>query len=299
MPRTLTLIRHGESESNAVKRAAEKGHPHPNEKMLMETHTSQRRLTDRGITQAKNAGLWLRRYIQRGYEQRDKGRPYSKARSFLAPYVRLKGFVSPYARAMETAAHLDLPITWKVDARLAERNWGDLDELTYEERIAKYGKIDNRARHGIFWPAGNGETLHALSTRMWQHFNMLTRKHSEDDVIEVSHGETMLTQRFMLERWLPEDVVRMMLATDSVLAREVSGQDTDWQNKIINCRIIQYSREDESGVWYEKYCRVRMIDPSDPNNPKKNVDWKPIVRKDFLTDDLFDYVEQFPRILQE
>ncbi len=231
MPRTLTLVRHGESESNAVKRAAENGAAHPREAALMETHTSRRRLTERGIKQATLAGEWLRNYFEKEAEQRNE-----------RPYEKVRGYVSPYIRAMETAGHLRLPISWWADARLTERNWGDLDQLTYEERLTKYGSTDNRELHGIFWPAGNGETLQMLSTRMWQHFTMLAREHGESDMIEVSHGETILTQRFMLERWLPEDVVQMMLATDSRLAREVLNRETDWRNKIINCRIIQYTR---------------------------------------------------------
>ena len=288
MPRTLTLVRHGESESNAVKRAAEKGNPHPNEAALMQTHTSRRRLTERGIVQATRAGEWLRDYFAKAAD-----------RQCEKPYEKVRGFVSPYIRAMETAGNFGLPIIWRADARLAERNWGDLDQLTYEERIAKYGGIDDREQHGIFWPAGNGETLHMLSTRMWQHFDMLGRGHAENDVIEVSHGETILTQRFMLERWLPEDVVQMMLSTDTRLSQEVLGRDTDWQNKIINCRIIQYTRQRADGQWEDKYCRVRLIAPSDPYNPSKNLDWKPIVRRQFSTEDLLKYVEQFPHFLRD
>jgi hypothetical protein len=149
----------------------------------------------------------------------------------------------------------------------------------------------------MFWPAGNGETLQALSTRMWQHFYMLQKDCEELDVVDVSHGETILTQRFMLERWLPEDVVRMMLRTDSKLSEEVLGEPTDWQNKIINCRIIQYTREREDGTWGDKYCRVRLIAPSAPTDPVKNTDWLPIERRRFTSDELLEYVQQFPHFL--
>jgi hypothetical protein len=137
-----------------------------------------------------------------------------------------------------------------------------------------------------------------LGTRMWQHFDMLNRQHSDVHVIEVSHGETMLVQRFMLERWMPEDVVHMMLVTDSRLSSEALGMEApDTQNKIINCRIIQYTREREDGTWDTKYCRVRLIAPSDPDNPSMNLDWRPIVRKQFSSEELLQYATQFPRYL--
>lgn len=287
MPRTLTLVRHGESESNAAKRAAERGEAHPRERDLMRVHTSQRRLTPRGVLQAQFASKWLQGYFA------------EVAARFHEPvYANVRGYFSPYARAMETAGHLDLPIEWRPDARLAERNWGDLDQLTYEERVAKYGEINNlREMHGMFWPAGNGETLQALSTRMWQHFYMLKKDCEPYDVVDVSHGETMLTQRFMLERWLPEDVVYKMVRSDSVLSQTLLGKPVDCQNKIINCRIIQYTREREDGSWDTKYCRVRLIAPSAPNDPERNLGWQPIERRKFTSEEMLRYVDQFPHFL--
>jgi broad specificity phosphatase PhoE len=289
MPRTLTCVRHGESESNAAKRAAEKGNAHPREAELMVAHTSRRRLTARGVRQAQKARAWLHGYFQE--EARVAGKE---------PFENVRGFFSPYARAMETAGYLGLPIVWLPDARLCERNWGELDQLPYEDRVRKYGEAMNfRELHGMFWPAANGETLHALSTRMWQHFYKLRNEHSDHDVVEVDHGETMLTKRFMLERWLPEDVAHMMIATDTKLSKEVLGKETDFQNKIINCRIIQYTRQREDGSWGDSYQRVRLIAPSALDDPKMNLDWRPIVRRKFTSEQLLAYVEQFPRYLEE
>lgn len=288
MPRTLTDIRHGESESNAAKRAAEKGLVHPNEAKLMAVHTSQRRLTARGVRQVGRASVWLKNYfIERARVLGEK------------PFENVRGYVSPYARAMETAGYTDLPIEWLVDARLSERNWGELDQLPYEARVTKYGEAMNfRERHGMFWPAANGESLQMLSTRMWQHFYKLRNEHSEHDVVEVSHGETMLTKRFMIERWLPEDVAHMMIATDTELSKQILGIPTDFQNKIINCRIIQYTREREDGTLADSYCRVRLVAPSSPDDPKMNLDWRPIVRRKFTSAQLLEYVSQFPHFLE-
>lgn len=290
MPRTLTLIRHGESESNAAKRLAEKkGTAVVGEAELMAVHTSQRRLTARGVRQAKRAGEWLRAHFTRQALLEER-----------KPFDRVVGYFSPYARAMETAGNLDLPITWLPDARLAERNWGELDQLPYDDRVRKYGEsMKFREKHGMFWPAANGETLQALSTRRWQHFYKLRHEHSNDDVVEVSHGETILTDRFMLERWMPEEIVRMMLATDTRYSKEILGIETDWANKLINCRIVQYTRQRPDNTWANSYQQVRLIAPSRPDDPKFNIDWRPIVRRKFSSNELLEYVEQFPHFLED
>jgi hypothetical protein len=91
----------------------------------------------------------------------------------------------------------------------------------------------------------------------------------------------------------------MMLSTDTRLAKEVLGKETDWQNKIINCRIIQYTREREDGTWDTKYCRVRLIAPSSPDDARMNLNWRPIVRRTFSSEELLKYVDQFPHFLQD
>ena len=289
MPRTLTLVRHGESESNAAKRSAEKGKVHPREAELMMVHTSQRRLTQRGVKQARRAGAWLRAYFEE-----------VAAIEGMKPFGNVRGYITPYARGMETGGHTGLPIVWLPDARLSERNWGELDQLPFEQRVMKYGEaMKFREKHGMFWPAANGETLQALSTRIWQHFYKLRNEHSDHHVVEVSHGETILTQRFMLERWLPEDVVHMMLATDTKLSKKVLGVECDWQNKLINCRIVQYTRQREDGTWASSYQRVRLIAPSALGDSKMNLDWHPIVRRKFTSEELCSYVEQFPHFLDD
>lgn len=288
MPRTLTFVRHGESEGNAAKRLREKKLAVPNEAALREQHTSLLRLTPRGVHQAKRAGEWLREdFVRMASDLGEK------------PFEKTVGFFSPYVRAMETTGHLDLPITWTPDARLCERNYGELDQLTYEERALRYASLDKREKHGMFWPAGNGESLQAMSTRIWQHFHKLCNEYSDMDVVEVDHGETILTKRFMLERWLPEEVVRMMYATDTRLSEEMLGQPTDFQNKILNCRIVQYTRQNEDGTWSHSYRRVRTVAPLDPDNPRMNLPWTPIVRRKFTSAQLLEYAGQFPHFLQD
>ena len=278
MPRNLLKVRHGESESNAVKKAADKGNPHPNERALMGVHTSERRLSLRGIEQAQAAGKWLDAFAAEQAIKRG-GLCYDQSR-----YV-----VSPYVRAMETAGYLGLPVTWRPDARLSERNWGELDHMTHEDRIKQFGEmLQNREAHALFWTPPGGESLQTVMMRVWLHLDMLHRQCSDLDVYEVSHGETMWVFRFMLEYWMPKDLARRMLESDE-----------DYQNKILNCRIIHYTREREDGSLTNRFTRVRLINPVDPEDPKTNLPWQPIVQRQFTSAELLQYAADFPHFLRD
>jgi broad specificity phosphatase PhoE len=278
MPVNLFVVRHGESESNIAKKLADRGNPHPNEKNLMGVHTSERRLTARGVEQAKRAGAWLRQFAQ---EQATKRRGL--------PFERARGFVSPYIRAIETAGYMDLPLEWRPDARLCERNWGELDHMTHEQRVKDFGeKLERRETHALFWTPDGGESLQTVMIRVWLHFDMLHRQCSDLDVYDVCHGETMWVYRFLLENWMPKDLARMMLASDG-----------DFQNKIVNCRVIHYTRKCEDGSLAGRFVRMRMIDPSDPDNPERNIGWRPIAQRRFTSAQLLDYVVSFPHFLRD
>jgi len=267
-PITLTLVRHGESESNAAKRAAEKGKPHPNEAALMDVHTSERRLTPRGVEQAKQAGRWLRQYFA-GTERH-----------------AIRGYVSPYARAAETAGLLGLNLSWYVDSRLCERNWGHLDQMTHEARMEFFREdLARREKFALFWAPPGGESMKQvfLLLRDWE--GTLHRECTNMHVLAVCHGETMWAERYLREYWVPRDLSRAM-------------QSNDRRFKILNCRIIQYSREDQNGVLQPRFARVRFIDPRDPENAETNHDWLPVQRKLFSSNDLLEYASSFDRFLE-
>lgn len=281
MPVNLLVYRHAESESNAAKRAADNNRPYARERDLMGVHTSQRRLmVPKGINQAKRAGEWTRRFAAERAAQR-----------LEKPFENARFFVSPYARAMETAYLMDLSgdIKWRPDDRLCERNWGELDHMTHEERTRQFAEtLKNREAHALFWTPYGGESLHAVKGRLWQFCDMLHRQCSTNDVYAVCHGETMWALRSMVEYWMPRKLADMMIASDD-----------DYQNKTINCRIIHYTREREDGSLADHIVRVRLIDPSNPDDPSRNLDWQPVVQTNFTTQELGDYVNNFEHFLKE
>jgi broad specificity phosphatase PhoE len=264
MPRRITVVRHGESESNVASRAFWKGEKVPNEEALMACHTSERRLTKRGVTQARVAGAWLRSLY-----------------SFESPPGVF--YVSSYVRAMETAANLGLSGAWRQDMRIMERNWGNMDQLTYEERSRRFKEaVAKREEWAFFWRPGDGETLQDVFVRVKDLLATLHREHSDKHVVLVTHGETMWVLRMLLEYWSPHRLKEEMLRDDS-------------QTHIHNCRIIEYVRDEDE----RHLSRVRFIDAENPHDPTRNRDWEPIVRPILSDNELLDYVNQYPHYLTE
>ena len=273
MPVTLTLIRHGESESNRARSEWEKHRPLPRERELMAVHTSERRLTLPGRRQGAAAGRWVKDWFD--------------AERIGPRDVRL--CVSPYVRALETGGCMDLPpeYLFRQDVRLSERNWGTLDHLTYDERMAQYrDQLKDRWEHAFFWRASDGETLQDVFGRFKDYVGTLFRECSDQHVVAVCHGETMWVARYLLEYWTPQR-----------LKEELN--DRDDRVAIHNCRIIQYSREREDGTDAGKFVRVRFVDPTSPKDPSRNHDWMPIERPLFSSADLIDIAEKFPQFVDE
>src|SRR3989344_3329099 len=232
MPKTVTLIRHGESESNLAKDLAEQGMPHPNEADLMRRHTSERRLTPLGVEQAQAAGMWIHAWI---------------LKNRIAP-TECRLYVSPYIRTLETSGHMQIKgRRWRPDSRIVERNWGQMDQLTYKERAERYGDtMGLRKEHALFWrPGGDGETMLGVLVRYRDLVDTMHRECENMHVIVVTHGELMWAARYVHEYWMPYDLRDAMLHRTS-------------QTDMHNCRIIQYSRLREDGTEGERLERGRL-----------------------------------------
>lgn len=270
MPVTITSIRHGESESNVVKNAFERSKEVRRGKDVMSVHTSFRRLTPKGREQAEAARCWLHTWMKNeGLTEGD-----------------FRFYVSPYVRAIETAGLLGIGNTWRKDSRNMERNWGTLDFMTYEEREKQYGKdvLSGREKFPFYWRPVDGETMQELLTRRYLMLKTYRRECSGRHCLQVSHGEVMLMDRYLLEYWMPEDLLAYMTHHESNV-------------HIHNCRIIQYSRRTADGTIAEKIARVRFINPMDPNDPETNLDWQPIKRPLYTHTQLLAEAEQHPRFL--
>ncbi|KKW24888.1 MAG: Phosphoglycerate mutase domain-containing protein [Candidatus Kaiserbacteria bacterium GW2011_GWB1_52_6] len=279
MPVTTTWIRHGKSESNETTSLAKKGTPHPREAALKNVHTSKRRLTLLGIEQARQAGIWIERDMQQ------------RAAVLAGQTFQTRYFTSPYVRTMETALETGLRVKWRPDTRLCERNWGIVDHLTYDKQMRIFRKeLRRRETDAFFWTPRDGESLLQVQGRLRQFLDMLNRQCSQCHAYISSHGETMWAGRSLHEYWMPEELAQRML-----------NEDKDLQNKMLNCRIVQYSRQkdDASAELDDHICRVRLINPMRPDDSTTNLDWQPVRRREFDPEELRAYVNQFKHYLRD
>lgn len=263
MPIDLVLVRHGESEGNAAKRRSRNGETGLYDEVLGGRHTRSYRLTDKGRAQAEKAGNYIKEHL-----------------GFFDRFI-----VSEYARAVETAALLDIPdARWYKDFYLTERDWGDLDSCTEEERETKFGEaLAMWDVEPFFWRPPNGEHMGALSLRLNRILHTLHRECSDKRVIMVCHGEVMWAFRVMLER-MPQERYREL------------HESQDSADRINNCQIHHYTRRDPlSGRLASHANWMRIIRPT--SSPPEVRGWITIERLVYSNEALLDSLESYPRIL--
>lgn len=180
-PRTLLLVRHGESAGNVARDRAElEG---------LEVIDIEDRDVDVGLSPV--------------------GRRQSEALGrHLAGRDRRPSVVwsSPYRRAADTAdllvasAGFDLEVL--LDERLREREFGVLDRLTHRGIAARYPEESaRRARLGKFYhrPPG-GESWCDVGLRVRSALDSMVREHPDEDVVVVAHQVVVYMFRYVLER---------------------------------------------------------------------------------------------------
>lgn len=212
MPVDFVVVRHGESLGNLAKRMSERG-DHSLIKKLRLTHTAHWPLTKKGIDQAKKTGDFLNRYF------------INEQKIFFD-----RMYVSSYARTMQTAGYLDLiRAKWIVDTRITERDWGELDRMTEEERQDKFGEaIAMREVEPFFWTPPNGESMNDVTIRNRDFIDSLHRSH-KNSVITVCHGEVAKNLRMIFFGYTPMEYAEMEFSNDS-------------SRRIHNCQVDHYTR---------------------------------------------------------
>ena len=164
LPIDLVVVRHGESESNLANRRDRSGDQALMTEEHLNRHSSEFRLTDTGISQAKSAGEWIRSNFTGEFD-------------FC--------ITSTFMRAMETAAHLNLPnAQWAIDPYLVERDHGDMDGLSHDEKMKSFGEDyqERYIRHFYRRPP-NGESRLDLGLRWDRIISSLADRHHEHRVI--------------------------------------------------------------------------------------------------------------------
>lgn len=263
MPTDLVLVRHEESEGNvAVKASKKKSDDRHYTAEFMKRHSSQWRLSDKGVRNAKAAGAWLQEHIP----------------TFDRYYT------SEYVRALETAALLQLKdAKWYREFYLRERDRGVLDVVPHsalKERFA--ADIELWKRNSWFGAPPGGESMATVCLRVDRVLHTLHRECEGKRVIIVCHGEVMWAFRMRLERMSQERWHEL-------------DKSEDLADRIFNGQIIHYTRRDpESGRTAQHLNWMRMVRADDPTFSRL---WQPVVRSHFSNEDLLEIVNRVPRLV--
>jgi probable phosphoglycerate mutase len=210
LPRSLWLVRHGESAGNVARDAA---HAAKQVRIDLAVRDIDVPLSRRGLEQAEALAKW---YLTQDVEAR--------------PEVIL---TSPYRRAVETAQILrrgcatnDEAMPVVIDERLREKEFGILDRLT-RQGIEQYQpeQAEIRRALGKFYhrPPG-GESWCDVILRLRSAMHTLALQYGNRRVLIIAHQVVVLCFRYLLEN-LDEAQV---LAIDS-------------QGDVANCSVTHYS----------------------------------------------------------
>ena len=214
-PERLYLVRHGQSQGNVARDAADEAGLH---EIGIDVRDVDVPLSDLGIRQAKAAGRWFAAL------PRDE-----------RPELILS---SPYVRARQTAeiickadALSGAPSRTIIDERLREREFGIFDRLTtigIRERFPE--EAAHRRRLGKFYhrPPG-GESWADVILRLRSMLNTINLHYCDKRVLIVCHQVVVLCFRYILEGLDEETILRI-----------------DKQGDVLNCGIAAYDFEPDA-----------------------------------------------------
>ncbi|RYF39614.1 MAG: histidine phosphatase family protein [Comamonadaceae bacterium] len=184
-PKTLWIVRHGQSAGNVARDSAEAAGLHTIDIAERDIDVP---LSELGEQQSRALGHW-----------------FGELPPARRPEVVL---CSPYLRARETArlmleaADIDpRSLRWRVDERLREKEFGILDRLTVAGILKKYPELgEQRAHVGKFYfrPPG-GESWCDVILRLRSLVEMVAREHAAQRVLVVAHQVTVNCLRYLLE----------------------------------------------------------------------------------------------------
>jgi broad specificity phosphatase PhoE len=226
MPLDLVFIRHGQSEANMIHDLERKSTIHDNHTDVYDRPDWMQRLSELGVEQAVAAGEWLRK-------------------NFIDPTEFDRCYGSTFLRTRETALYVGgESCDWHLDDRLKERDWGLYGATPREKREALFPNTHkNHSINKWYARMDGGESLaDNVLMRARDFCGSLHRDMDKRRVLVVSHGEFILTMRYLLERMMPEEWMEM---------------EGDVAQDIKNCTILHYSRQN----------------PDDPSDVRPHISW--------------------------
>ena len=236
-PDAIWVVRHGESAGNVARDAAEAAGLAV---IDIPTRDVDVPLSPLGERQAAALGQWFGKMSPKEW-----------------PNVVL---VSPYIRARETATrvlevaginHQD--ITYVVDERLREKEFGIFDRLTRLGIQQKYpDQAEARTVLGKFYhrPPG-GESWCDVILRLRNVIDTITRDYRRERVLIVAHQVIVLCFRYLLERMTEEEILAIdhaqEVANCSVTAYEFAP-NLGKRGKLALCHFNFVAPLEESGA---------------------------------------------------
>lgn len=180
--RELILVRHGESEGNVAREAAEAEQA---DEILIDQRDPDVPLSARGRSQAEALGRWLA--------------------ELDAPRQPAVAWSSPYVRAVQTATialdSAQAPIRVRVDERLRDRELGILDRLTRRGVAARYPDENARRRYlgKLYYRPPGGESWSDMALRLRSF--LADPRHGDGPAcgLLVCHDAVILLLRYVLE----------------------------------------------------------------------------------------------------
>jgi broad specificity phosphatase PhoE len=211
-PRTLWIVRHGQSAGNVARDLAE-AHGHPVIDIAFRDIDTP--LSELGVEQSIALGDWFGRLD-----------PDEQPEVVLA---------SPYVRAAETARLVvertgrPAPML-RFDERLREKEFGILDRLTKHGIELRHPELAAQRQHvGKFYfrPPG-GESWCDVILRLRSLLEMVTREYAERRVLIVAHQVIVNCLRYLLEQMDEQRILEI-----------------DRQGDVPNCAVTSYHLESD------------------------------------------------------
>jgi 2,3-bisphosphoglycerate-dependent phosphoglycerate mutase len=214
-PERLWLVRHGQSEGNVARDAADEAGLHEIDIDMRDVDVP---LSELGLGQAEAAGRWF------------AALPHDERPEIIlsSPYVRTRQTAEAICKAGALSGG---PARAIVDERLREREFGIFDRLTTVGIRQRHPQeAAHRRRLGKFYhrPPG-GESWADVILRLRSMLNTINLHYCDRRVLVVCHQVVVLCFRYILEE----------LDEAQILA-------VDKESEVLNCGICQYDFEPDA-----------------------------------------------------